>query len=590
MTLGRAALEARDLTAARAAIAPLIGADAPRRPTARTCLLMADIETADGAEGAAREWLARAARAPRDKAWIAGGIISDRWAPASPAGALDAFVWRAPEERLSAPGIAPTHPRRLRPRRYRRRRRRPPAADRRRPVAAAAAAPPFAASAPPWPPATAMIAPTPRPTTRARSAATRRPTAFAASLATDASRGACLASSASGTRLPRFGAVLRWAATMRSATVSCAWRRRGGLPVPLGAVTVSAHRRRSGRRRRSSIGKERAEGSQGVSCRRRNRRARVPRGGDAMADAFYYVDDSGQQQGPVAADEITRIIRRGMVRAETLTWTAGMGDWARADVVPVFASALPGRLRRCLRTPRRSDRPGRPADWRVPRLGSVLARRRNDAGNPFRPAGAVGGRVVLQMVRQQGDPAGRPAAAAGKQSRRHLVAFRGLGLVQWIGPTLDAALDLRWGGALSSIFAIVFGWALVRWFCGHAETEDGATKIAFIGGVLPYIGWSLLVGSPSSRLSAGRGRSSISCAGFASGSRARRASPSTAAASPSFGARRLLPVSIFVIPIPWLMKWFSNWMISQFSAEPEAQLERRRGRRSRAASRRRNAF
>ena len=113
LTLGRAALEARDLAAARAAIGPLIAPDATNRPTARTCLLMADIETADGAEGAAREWLARAARAPRDKAWIADGIISDRWAPASPSGALDAFVWRAPEERLSAP--APPAPRRRPP-------------------------------------------------------------------------------------------------------------------------------------------------------------------------------------------------------------------------------------------------------------------------------------------------------------------------------------------------------------------------------------------------------------------------------------------------------------------------------------------
>jgi HemY protein len=108
LTLARAALEARDLAAARAAVGPLIAPDATSRPTARTCLLMADIETAEGSEGAAREWLARAARAPRDKAWIAGGIISDRWAPASPTGALDAFVWRTPEERLSAPGPEPT--------------------------------------------------------------------------------------------------------------------------------------------------------------------------------------------------------------------------------------------------------------------------------------------------------------------------------------------------------------------------------------------------------------------------------------------------------------------------------------------------
>ena len=44
-----------DRIAARAAIAPLIADDAPGgRPSARVCLLMADIETADGAEGAAR--------------------------------------------------------------------------------------------------------------------------------------------------------------------------------------------------------------------------------------------------------------------------------------------------------------------------------------------------------------------------------------------------------------------------------------------------------------------------------------------------------------------------------------------------------
>ncbi len=159
LTLGRAALEARDLAAARAAVGPLIAPDATNRPTARTCLLMADIESAEGAEGAAREWLARAARAPRDKAWIADGVISDRWAPASPSGALDAFVWRAPEERLSSPPPAPppapvpSAPTPLAP-----------------PLAAAAALPPVAPAPPlqsrpvaanaPRPAVKAMIAPT----------------------------------------------------------------------------------------------------------------------------------------------------------------------------------------------------------------------------------------------------------------------------------------------------------------------------------------------------------------------------------------------------------------------------------------------
>lgn len=107
LTLGRAALEAHDGAAARAAIAPLIASDSPHgRPTRRVCLMMADIEEAEGNEGAVREWLGRAARAPHDKAWVADGMISDRWAPVSPSGTLDGFVWRTPDERIAAPAEA----------------------------------------------------------------------------------------------------------------------------------------------------------------------------------------------------------------------------------------------------------------------------------------------------------------------------------------------------------------------------------------------------------------------------------------------------------------------------------------------------
>jgi HemY protein len=81
---------------------PLIQAD--ERPTARMCLIMAEVEEAEhGDSGFARDWLARATRAPRDAAWIAGSVISDHWLPASPeTGKLDAFVWRRPDERSRA--------------------------------------------------------------------------------------------------------------------------------------------------------------------------------------------------------------------------------------------------------------------------------------------------------------------------------------------------------------------------------------------------------------------------------------------------------------------------------------------------------
>ena len=95
MMTARAHKEVRDLDAARKALLPLINAT---KPTVRVCLLMAEIEEAAGAEGSVREWLSRAAKAPRDKTWVAGKYVVDRWAPASPDGTLDAFSWRVPEE------------------------------------------------------------------------------------------------------------------------------------------------------------------------------------------------------------------------------------------------------------------------------------------------------------------------------------------------------------------------------------------------------------------------------------------------------------------------------------------------------------
>src|SRR4051794_14106746 len=97
--LARSALEAGDFEKARHTLEPLL----ETRPTTRVCLLMADLEQAErGDTGRVREWLTRASRAPRDKAWIADGFVSDRWMPTSPVtGRLDAFRWETPPELIS---------------------------------------------------------------------------------------------------------------------------------------------------------------------------------------------------------------------------------------------------------------------------------------------------------------------------------------------------------------------------------------------------------------------------------------------------------------------------------------------------------
>ncbi|MFG1189448.1 heme biosynthesis protein HemY [Xanthobacter flavus] len=99
IALARAAIDAQEFRQARLVLEPLLD-----DPSQRVCLLMAELEAAEHADiGKAREWTARAVRANRDPAWIADGVVSDRWAPVSPvSGRLDAFVWEVP------PGVSAT--------------------------------------------------------------------------------------------------------------------------------------------------------------------------------------------------------------------------------------------------------------------------------------------------------------------------------------------------------------------------------------------------------------------------------------------------------------------------------------------------
>jgi HemY protein len=96
IALAITAIEAREWEEARKALEPLL----EERLTQRVATLMARIEGEQhGHAGRVREWLARAVNAPRDPAWTADGVVSDRWAPVSPVtGALDAFRWRVPVE------------------------------------------------------------------------------------------------------------------------------------------------------------------------------------------------------------------------------------------------------------------------------------------------------------------------------------------------------------------------------------------------------------------------------------------------------------------------------------------------------------
>ena len=99
LILAEAEMEAGHYTEARKSIEAVLR----QSPTERAWLLLADIEEREtGNQGRVRQWLQSAVRAPRDPAWTANGVISERWAPVSPVtGRLDAFEWKVPVSRMA---------------------------------------------------------------------------------------------------------------------------------------------------------------------------------------------------------------------------------------------------------------------------------------------------------------------------------------------------------------------------------------------------------------------------------------------------------------------------------------------------------
>ena len=91
--LARVAVRAQRWDVARDTLKPWL----EDRPQARLCALMADIEDAQGDKGRAREWLARALRAPRDPIWVSDGVASPHWTPVSPvSGEIVPCEWKQP--------------------------------------------------------------------------------------------------------------------------------------------------------------------------------------------------------------------------------------------------------------------------------------------------------------------------------------------------------------------------------------------------------------------------------------------------------------------------------------------------------------
>jgi len=61
-----------------------------------------------------------------------------------------------------------------------------------------------------------------------------------------------------------------------------------------------------------------------------------------MAEKSWFYAQNGERQGPVSETEMQRLVQAGTIGADTLVWTEGMQDWAKASaVLPMMGGTPP---------------------------------------------------------------------------------------------------------------------------------------------------------------------------------------------------------------------------------------------------------
>jgi hypothetical protein len=282
-----------------------------------------------------------------------------------------------------------------------------------------------------------------------------------------------------------------------------------------------------------------------------------------MSNRSWYYAAQGQQQGPVSEDELRDLIGRSVVTAETLLWSDGMAGWEKAGRIPGLMSDVPSISP--AGPPAFDGGPSQPAGalsakldtWSY--LGWTLLYVLGQFAVVIAPWTAVYlYRYVVDRIRVPG----RPNLSFIGQPLEIWYAFVGLGVLTYVGMSDQSLIKL-----IAVVAQGFLGWMVMRWVLSRIASNGEPLPIRFEGSPIVYFGWYLLLIV-----------SGITIIGWAwvatawmrwicrniQGTRREVVFNGT-------GLQVLWRTLVFVlgcsliIPIPWLLRWYSTWYVSQFA-------------------------
>ena len=288
-----------------------------------------------------------------------------------------------------------------------------------------------------------------------------------------------------------------------------------------------------------------------------------------MSNRSWFYASNGQQQGPFPEAQLRDLITRGIVRADTLVWSEGMSGWQRAGEIPglVPGGSGPPFVPQAGGPPPTSSGgyggySGGPLSVDLP-LWGFLGR-----GIVFVigfllviPAPWVAVWFYKWMASRINVP-GRPNFAFTGQVGDIWWVFMAMAILTYVGST-----DLYYFQYLAIPIQAFLSWMVVRWIAANLASNGEQLPISFNGSALGYIGWDLLMYI-----------SVISIIGWAwvitawmrwncrnIGGTQREVIFNASGLEMLWRTIVFAIGCAFIIPIPWAMRWYTSWYVSQFA-------------------------
>jgi hypothetical protein len=143
-----------------------------------------------------------------------------------------------------------------------------------------------------------------------------------------------------------------------------------------------------------------------------------------------------------------------------------------------------------------------------------------------------------------------------------------LAILSWGGIFIALYIGTS-GQTVTSIASFVVDFFILRWICANIRVQQGSMNLTFTGGFWPLMGWTVLVAiSPLTVIGwawAGKYAFRWIC---------RNVSGDLAFDFVASGWSilwRTIVLSItcaFIIPIPWMLRWYKNWVVSEVVVSP----------------------